>query len=262
MTSRLFSSRDSQMPTGKSAGAEPELPSAAPLSSIPLEAVVRVGGLEPESGALHGFGRLWRKVHTISFGSVQASPTEVIRTWRDHFGEFWPDGNRFYAPLGRLQSGEVAVLNLEMPAGTRLATGVLVLYADDEAFTLMTPQGHMFAGWITLSAYREHGETIARAEIVMRATDPIFEIGLELFGHRKENEFWEQTLRKLAGHFSAEREPSTKMTCLDKRRQWRFARNIWHNSAVRSVLRVGLSPISRMGRRARHGQPTSRVDAP
>ena len=34
----------------------------------------------------------------------------------------------------------------------KLSTGVMVLYADDESFTLMTPQGHMFAGWITFSA--------------------------------------------------------------------------------------------------------------
>ena len=33
-----------------------------------------------------------------------------------------------------------------------LSTGVLVLYADDESFTLMTPQGHVFAGWITFSS--------------------------------------------------------------------------------------------------------------
>jgi hypothetical protein len=185
----------------------------------------------------------------------------VIRTWREHFGEFWPKGNRFSAPLGRLQSGEVAVLSLEMPAGGRLATGVLVLYADDEAFTLMTPHGHMFAGWITLSAYREHGETIARAEIVMRATDPIFELGLELFGHRRENAFWEHTLGELARRFGADSVPRTEMVCLDSHRQWRYARNIWHNSAVRSVLHIGLSPISRMARRARQGQPTSRDDA-
>ena len=36
----------------------------------------------------------------------------------------------------------------------KLSTGVMVLYADEESFTLMTPQGHMFAGWITFSAHR------------------------------------------------------------------------------------------------------------
>ena len=41
----------------------------------------------------------------------------------------------------------------------KLSTGVMVLYADDESFTLMTPQGHMFAGWITFS---RHERTTAR----------------------------------------------------------------------------------------------------
>jgi hypothetical protein len=27
----------------------------------------------------------------------------------------------------------------------------MVLFADDVSFTLMTPEGHMFAGWITFS---------------------------------------------------------------------------------------------------------------
>ena len=38
------------------------------------------------------------------------------------------------------------MLDLGMPGGMKLSTGVLVMYADDESFTLMTPQGHMFAG--------------------------------------------------------------------------------------------------------------------
>ena len=41
---------------------------------------------------------------------------------------------------------------MTLPGGMKLSTGVMVLYADDESFTLMTPQGHMFAGWITFSA--------------------------------------------------------------------------------------------------------------
>ena len=59
----------------------------------------------------------------------------------------------FFAPLTGIAPGEVAALDLSMPGGLKLSTGVLVLYADDESFTLMTPQGHMFAGWITFSAY-------------------------------------------------------------------------------------------------------------
>ena len=37
----------------------------------------------------------------------------------------------------------------------KLSTGVMVLYADEESFTLMTPEGHMFAGWITFSAIEQ-----------------------------------------------------------------------------------------------------------
>ena len=46
----------------------------------------------------------------------------------------------------------MALLDLAIGGGVKLSTGVFVLYADEESFTLMTPQGHMFAGWITFSA--------------------------------------------------------------------------------------------------------------
>ena len=43
----------------------------------------------------------------------------------------------------------MALLNLGLPGRMKLSTGVPVLYADDESFTLMTPAGRMLAGWIT-----------------------------------------------------------------------------------------------------------------
>jgi hypothetical protein len=225
--------------------------------SIAHAAIGVIGRADSAGDALHGFGRLWRKVHSIGFGSVDVPPSEVICVWRANFGSFWPEGNRFFGSTNRLQSGEVAALNLEMPGGLRLSTGVLVLYADDETFTLMTAHGHMIAGWVTYSAYTRDGETVAQAQIVMRAADPAFEIGLELFGHRRENEFWEQTLRNLTRHFGADEVPETSMVCLDRRRQWRYARNLWHNSAIRSFSHLGLAPIRRLSRRAKSGQPTS-----
>ena len=54
----------------------------------------------------------------------------------------------------------------------RLSTGVLVLYADEESFTLMTPQGHTFAGWITFSAWDEGGCTVCQVQSMARANDP------------------------------------------------------------------------------------------
>jgi hypothetical protein len=48
------------------------------------------------------------------------------------------------------------------------------MYADDESFTPMTPQGHMFAGWITFSAYLQQGVTVAHAQVLMRVSQPLY----------------------------------------------------------------------------------------
>ena len=55
-----------------------------------------------------------------------------------------------------------ALLGIPASAVLPLSTGVMVLYADEESFTFMTPQGHVFAGWITFSAYAGCVSAIAR----------------------------------------------------------------------------------------------------
>ena len=116
---------------------------------------------------------MWQKTYrSAAARHRRRRPQEVIATWKEHFPDFWPKGNRFFAPLAGIAPGEVAALDLSMPGGLKLSTGVLVLYADDESFTLMTPQGHMFAGWITFSAFVEDGVTYAQAQVLMRAERP------------------------------------------------------------------------------------------
>ena len=66
----------------------------------------------------------------------------------------------------------------------------------------------------------------------MRAQDPLTEIGLTLGGHRKEDTFWEATLRALAERFGVDAEPETNVVCVDKRRQWSRAGNVRHNERV------------------------------
>ena len=206
------------------------------------------------SGPIQGFGRMWRKQHRIRLVDAPVSPTEVISQWKERFGEFWPSGNRFYGPLIGLKPGEVAVLNLDMPGGTKLSTGVMVLYADDESFSLMTPQGHVFSGWITFSAYEDAGATVAQAEILMRASDPVFELGMQLMGHRRENRFWEQTLVTLAAHFGVVNVAETHVECIDPRFQWSRATNVWHNSAIRTGIYLGTAPVlNTIGRFRRRG---------
>ena len=74
----------------------------------------------------------------------------------------------------------MALLSAAGPGGMKFKTGVMVLYADDVSFTLMTPEGHMFAGWITFSAFEDGDATVAQAQVLMRAQDPLGELGLDV----------------------------------------------------------------------------------
>lgn len=206
---------------------------------------INVGGRRV-AGPIQGFGRLWKKTYRVAIG-VQVEPVEVVATWRRDFGTFWPPGSRFYGPLTGLEPGEVALLNLTMPGGLELSTGVLVLYADDEGFTLMTPEGHQFAGWITFSAFADTPTgTTAQAQVLMRSSDPLYEIGMALGGHRVEDKFWGATLSALAASFGVVAPVvDAHAECVDKRRQWRRVGNVRQNSAVRS----GLYRVRRLGRR-------------
>ena len=199
---------------------------------------------------IQGFGKLWQKTYQVRLPADEIGAPDLIATWKRRFPEFWPEGNAFYAPLTGIEPGEVALLNLALGRMT-LSTGVMVLYADDESFTLMTPQGHMFAGWITFSATERDGETIAQAQVLMRASDPIYELGLSLGGHRQEDRFWEQTLARLAAHFGHDAAVDTRVVCVDRRRQWSRWRNVWHSAAIRSTLYTLGAPRRLVSRRKR-----------
>jgi hypothetical protein len=194
------------------------------------------------TGPVQGFGKMWQKNYRMRVGS-QIKPEQAIATWKEHFPEFWPKGNRFAGALTGINPGDVALLDLAIGGGVKLSTGVFVLYADAESFTLMTPQGHMFAGWITFSAERADDETVVQAQVLMRANDPIYELGMMSGGHKKEDRFWAATMIALGQRLGVE-DPKveTTTTCVDSKRQWRNASNIRHNSAVRSVFQKKAVP--------------------
>jgi hypothetical protein len=188
---------------------------------------------------VQGFGKMWQKTYKVRLAGAETTPAAAIATWRDEFPSFWPKGNDFYPPLTGLEPGEVALIKAAGPGGMKFKTGVMVLFADDVSFTLMTPEGHMFAGWITFSAYEEEGTTVAQAQVLMRAQDPLGEIGLAMGGHRQENRFWEQTLANLATRLGAPgTEVTTQVVCVDRRRQWSRATNMRHSVAIRSTLHM------------------------
>jgi hypothetical protein len=203
------------------------------------------------TGPVQGFGKMWQKTYRMDVGP-DIGAEDAIATWRQHFPEFWPKGNRFAGALTGINPGDVALLDLSIGGGVKLSTGVFVLYADAESFTLMTPQGHMFAGWITFSAEREGDTTMVQAQVLMRANDPLYEISMILVGHRKEDKFWAATLTALGQRLGV-RDPQvqTRSTCVDSSRQWRHARNVWHNSMIRSVLQTIAAPVTGLRRLTR-----------
>jgi hypothetical protein len=221
------------------------------LGEVPDEAInLNVTG-KRLVGPIQGFGKLWQKTYRVELTGVETTPAEAIATWKQAFGSFWPDSGRFYGPLTSIAPGDVALLNISVGGGVKLSTGILVLYADEESFTFMTPQGHIFASWITFSAAvaEEGGVTVAQVQVLLRANDPLYELAMPLAIHRREDRFWQQTLTNLARHLGvADPAVSTVAVCVDRRRQWSNAGNVWHNAGIRSTLYALGTPL-RAGRR-------------
>ncbi len=216
---------------------------ARPVQTLTgLDGHINVTGKRP-TAPIHGFGRMWQKTYRTALAGANVSPTEVITTWKRHFSEFWPAKSKFFAPLAGISPGEVAALDLGMPGGLKLSTGVLVLFADEESFTLMTPQGHMFAGWITFSSFVDDGMTVAQAQVLMRASDPLYELGMSFGGHKQEDQHWVHTLTALAEHLGAQAEVTVETVCVDRRREWSRFGNVWHNAGIRSALHMTGTPF-------------------
>ncbi len=201
------------------------------------------------TGPVQGFGKMWQKTYRVEL-PASVEPVAVIAEWKAHFPDFWPAGNAFHGSLTGISPGDVALLSLTMPGHVTLSTGVMVLYADEDSFTLMTPQGHMFCGWITFSAERVPGATRVQAQVLMRAGDPVYELGLALGGHRKEDAFWCHTLAAVADRLGS---PGARVrvqtVVVDNRRQWRRAGNLWHNAMIRSVVDLAGAPVRAVRRR-------------
>lgn len=220
------------------------------LGEVPAEAVnLNVTG-KRVVGPIQGFGKLWQKTYQVELDGVDITPAEVIAAWKRDFGSFWPDRSRFFGPLTSIAPGDVALLNIGVGGGVKLSTGVLVLYADEESFTFMNPEGHMFAAWITFSAAVAGGVTTAQTQALLRANDPVYELGMPLVLSRIEDRFWQQTMTSLARHFGvADPIVTTVSVCVDRRRQWAKAGNIWHNAGIRSTLYALGTPLRALGRR-------------
>ena len=234
-------------PAGKSTEADPaDAPKAsnwaAPVGRLevgtaPKDALnLNVAGRRL-AGPVQGFGRLWQKTYRVRLTGADVTPQAVIRTWKDHFGDFWPAGNHFYGPLTSLEPGEVALLDLALPGKMTLSTGVLVIFADDVSFAFMTPEGHQFASFITFSCYADGAVPVVQIQALLRASDPLYELSMPIVAQRTEDRFWNETLKALAARFGvADSTVEMQRVCVDRRRQWRYAGNIRQNAAIRTTL--------------------------
>ena len=221
---------------------------ASPVESIAGETVrqgparATVEGRRAQGPAL-GFGQLWEKHFHARFDNSALRPEEVIAALKENLHLFWPKGSRFYPPVFGIAPGAVGIAELAPVSGAKLTVGLLVHYADEESFTFLTAQGHMFAGWVTFSAMDEDGRTAVHIRIQMRANDPIYELGLLLGGHKTEERFWVWTLRALGRHFGEELAVTSEATLLDPHRQWRRTTNIRYNAFILTTLHRLATPV-------------------
>ena len=235
------SSVSKDLPPSRDADNWAQTPAALRVSSVPAGALnLNVDGRRV-AGPLQGFGPLWQKTYQVRLSGAAVTPAEVIQVWKAEFPTFQPRTNRFYPAVTGVQPGEIVLLNATL-RGLPVNGGVMVLYADDESFTLMTPEGMPEAGWIMCSAYVEEGCTVAQVQTQGRSNDPIFEIGFRVMGATEQENIWSFVLTSLAERFGVNGQVVVRKSCLDPRIRWAGVRNIWQNAALRSMIYLALHP--------------------
>jgi anti-anti-sigma factor len=195
---------------------------------------VNVDGRQTTS-PVTGFGRLWNKRYRFRIHDKTLDPTEVITLWRSEFPRFWPAGNRFF-PSGKapIVPGTAAVLNLALPGGLVLATGLMVIYADERSFSFITIQGHILAGWINFSSFQHNDDTFIQVNPIFRAGDPLMEMGMRLGAAKQEDQFWQDTLANLARRLGVHGELSQQDILIDPHVRWTAFMNLRYSAAIRS----------------------------
>lgn len=218
------------------------------VSNVPVGAVnLNVDGRNVV-GPLQGFGQLWQKTYQARLSGAKVTPMEVVHVWKERLPEFQPSQNRFFPAIAGVEPGQVVLINASL-GGMPVNTGVMVLYADDESFTLMTPQGHPESGWVTFSAYEDDGTTVAQVQSIARANDPIYEIGFRLGGAKAQEKIWTHVLMSLAEYFQVYPPVRVRTACVDPRVQWSQIGNLWQNAAMRSAIAMPIRLFRRPTRR-------------
>jgi len=212
------------------------------VPEMPAEAVnLNVDGLRAV-GPIEGFGQMWQKMYRQHLTNSHIPPADVIKFLKENFPKLQPPENHFYPSAAGIQPGEIILINASTPGGP-IHTGVMVLYADEESFTFITPQGHPESGWVSFSSFEEEGATVVQILGLARANDPIYEIGFRLVGSKVQERIWRYVLSSTATYMSAKPDVELRKICPDKGLQWSGVKNIWYNAQIRSSMYTLLAPI-------------------
>jgi hypothetical protein len=210
---------------------------------------LNVEGRQPAS-PLQGFGQMWQKTFKVRLSGIDLTPEQVMEEWKANFPKFQPPENRFYPTMTGIQPGSVLLIEAKvpplpgMPSMLPVATGVMVLYADEEMFTVMCPEGHPLAGWNTFSAYEEDGTVVAQVLEQSRASDPLYELFNRYLGSSaQQDKIWIHVLTSLAEHLNVKGQVLMTRTLIDPSVQWSEAKNIWKNAAIRTVFYLAAAPV-------------------
>jgi len=159
-----------------------------------------------------------------------------MRYWQDHLDELWPERGRLHRDRVHVRAGDLLGIDLTFGPVT-LSTGVVVTESSPTRFTVLSPQGHAFAGWTKFEVADVEDGTRASITIEMRASDPLFELGLMFGGHRSEERFWAEMLRNLAAQFGGRATVRLTRRRLGASRQWKHFSNVRHNATILTTFR-------------------------
>ena len=137
------------------------------------------------SGAIQGFGPCGRRRTASGWRGASVTPAEVVAEWKRDYPAFWPDQLESPSRARRLEPGDVGLIKpVRAAAAVHRGDG---MYADEESFAFALPEGHIFAGWITFSAFDDGGTTVAQVQPFFRTSDPLYDVIFRVYFDRKED---------------------------------------------------------------------------
>jgi anti-anti-sigma factor len=185
-------------------------------------------------GPLQGFGPMWQKTYQLPINKSGMQPHEVMEIMRNNFPAFQPPENDFYATGRGIAAGEIVLIDSSTPGGV-VSTGVLVSYLDESSFTLITPEGHPEAGWVTFSAVKRDDSLEMQIQGLARASDPLYELAFRIAGSKLQESIWRHVLSSLAAYLKVEPAVQVTKICIADDLQWGKTGNLWYSAQIRSL---------------------------